>query len=257
MKRFWNFNNVIVKNEAGEDVESAELRIDGDIVSNEDVWFYEFFDHEYSSPNQFRDELAKYADKDITVWIDSYGGDVFAASGIYNALKEHKGAVSVKIDGKAMSAASVIAMAGDKIEMSPVGLMMIHNPASEVYGDAREQRQLADVLDEIKELIMNAYVLKTGKSRDDISAMMDKTSWMSANQAVEEGFADGILYAEAGEINNSFMYQRASIQNTVDSKLKQFLENRKEEEPKDETEPPIDTYKIKIESIRRKQNGLT
>jgi len=191
--RCWNF----VKNEATEtEPESIELRIAGDIIDDEDAWLYEWFGIEAASPNAFKDELSKYAGKDITVWIDSYGGSVFAAAGIYNALKEHKGAVTVKIDGKAMSAASVIAMAGDQILMSPVAVMMIHNPLTEVYGYASDLRKTADVLDEIKETIVNAYQLKTGRSRNKISSLMDDETYMSAKTAVKEGFADGMLYED-------------------------------------------------------------
>ena len=191
--RCWNF----VKNEATEtEPESIELRISGDIIDDDDAWLYGWFGIEAASPNAFRDELSKYAGKDITVWIDSYGGSVFAAAGIYNALKEHKGAVTVKIDGKAMSAASVIAMAGDQILMSPVAVMMIHNPLTDARGYASDLRKTADVLDEIKETIVNAYQLKTGRSRNKISSLMDDETYMSAKTAVKEGFADGTLYED-------------------------------------------------------------
>lgn len=189
----WNF----VKNEATEtEPESIELRISGDIIDDEDAWLYEWFGIEAASPNAFKEELSQYAGKDITVWIDSYGGSVFAAAGIYNALKEHKGTVTVKIDGKAMSAASVIAMAGDKILMSPVAVMMIHNPLTDASGYASDLRKTADVLDEIKETIVNAYQLKTGRSRNKISSLMDDETYMSAKTAVKEGFADGMLYED-------------------------------------------------------------
>jgi len=121
MKKFYNFK---------ENNDEVELRIEGEIMSDDDVWIAEAFGVESTTPNKFKEQLKNYEDKDITVWIDSFGGDVFAGAGIYNALKEHKGNVTVKIDGKAISAASVIAMAGDVIEMSPVAIMMIHNPMS-------------------------------------------------------------------------------------------------------------------------------
>lgn len=193
MKKFWQF----IKNEATDTTpESIELRIQGDIVSDDDAWIYEFLGMDSASPNKFKEELKQYEGKDITVWIDSYGGDVFAAAGIYNALKEHKGKVIVKIDSKAMSAASVIAMAGDEVLMSPVAIMMIHNPLTMVEGDMRDLRKAADILDAVKETLINAYVLKTGRSRSKISSMMDDETWMSANVAVKEGFADGILYTD-------------------------------------------------------------
>lgn len=200
--KFWNF----AKNAATEaEPESIELRISGDIIDDEDAWLYEWFGITAASPNAFKAELADYAGKDITVWIDSYGGSVFAAAGIYNALKEHDGKVTVKIDGKAMSAASVIAMAGDEILMSPVAIMMIHNPLSYAAGYASDLRKTADVLDVVKETIVNAYQMKSGRSRNKISAMMDDETYMSAKTAVKEGFADGMLYAE-GEVIEALNY---------------------------------------------------
>ena len=118
---FWNF----IKNEENE--EEVELKIDGDIAMDDDFWSL-FFGIENVTPKGFMAELADYKGKNITVWINSYGGDVYAASRIYTALKEHKGKVTVKVDGVAISAASVIAMAGDEILMSPTSIMMIHNP---------------------------------------------------------------------------------------------------------------------------------
>ena len=168
---FWKF----IKNKATEtEPENIELRIEGDIVDDGDAWIYEWFGEPAASPNAFKEELSEFKGSDLTVWIDSYGGSVFAGASIYNALKEHTGKVTVKVDGKAMSAASVIAMAGDEILMSPTALMMIHNPLTGAYGDMHHLREVADVLDEVKESIVNAYVLKTGRTRNDISNMMDR-----------------------------------------------------------------------------------
>lgn len=223
-KKFWNFIN----NVATEDTtENVELRITGEIISDDDSWIYEWFGIAASSPNNFRNELSKYKGKDITVWIDSYGGDVFAGAGIYNALKEHDGKVTIKIDGKAMSAASVIAMAGDEILMSPVGIMMIHNPLTSAQGDMRAMRKAADVLDTVKDTIINAYVAKTGKTKDEISAMMDDETWMSANVAVKEGFADEVLYQSVNKTETenvmNFAFNRLSIQNSVNKSIQHFF----------------------------------
>ncbi|KYH35839.1 ATP-dependent Clp protease proteolytic subunit 1 [Clostridium tepidiprofundi DSM 19306] len=221
--KFWNF--ATIKNE-NDNTESVELRIEGEIVSNDDAWIYEWFEIEHTAPNAFKDELSKYKGKDIIVWIDSYGGDVFAAAGIYNALKEHKGKVTVKIDGKAMSAASVIAMAGDEVLMSPVAIMMIHNPLTIASGDMREMRKTAEILDAVKETIVNAYVNKTGLSRDKISSMMDDETWMSANVAVKNGFADGVLYEDKQiEVSNikDFAYNRLAIVNSTNEAIKKLF----------------------------------
>ncbi|MNO29185.1 ATP-dependent Clp protease proteolytic subunit 1 [compost metagenome] len=191
--KFWRF----IENKATEtEAASIELRIEGDIVDDSDVWIYEWFGEPAAAPNLFRDELSNYKGKDITVWIDSYGGSVFAGASIYNALKEHKGKITVKVDGKAMSAASVIAMAGDEILMSPVAVMMIHNPLTGVVGNMHDLRKVADRLDEVKESIINAYVLKTGKSREEVSALMDEEFYMSANTALKNKFIDGVMYQD-------------------------------------------------------------
>ena len=140
----------------------------------------------------FKDEL-NAGSGDITVWINSPGGDCVAAAQIYNMLTQYKGNVTVKIDGIAASAASVIAMAGNTVMMSPVSMMMIHNPATIAFGDHTEMQKAIDMLAEVKESIINAYVIKTGLTRAKLSHLMDAETWMDANKAVELGFADDII----------------------------------------------------------------
>lgn len=119
------------------------------------------------------------------MWINSPGGDCVAAAQIYNMLSSYNGKVTVKIDG--------IAMAGDTVLMSPVSMLMIHNPATAAFGDHAEMQKAIDMLSEVKESIINAYVIKTGQSRAKLSHLMDAETWMDANKAVELGFADDIL----------------------------------------------------------------
>jgi len=182
MNKFWN----LITNQDGERV----LRLDG-ILAEETWWGDEV------TPKAFKDELFSGIG-DVSVWINSSGGDVFAAAQIYNALKEYsrtgKGHVTVKIDGIAASAASMVAMAGDKVLMSPVSCLFIHNPSTMAVGDSAEMLRVKDMLDEVKEAIINAYEMKSGQLRDKISEFMDAQKWFSANEAVEYGFADGILY---------------------------------------------------------------
>ena len=144
------------------------------------------------TPQLFKDEL-NAGSGDITVWINSPGGDCVAAAQIYNMLIQYKGNVTVKIDGIAASAASVIAMAGNTVLMSPVSMMMIHNPATVAFGDHAEMQKAIDMLAEVKESIINAYVIKTGLSRSKLSHLMDAETWMDANKAIELGFADDII----------------------------------------------------------------
>lgn len=243
--KFWNFIHIAATET---EPEGVELRIEGEIVSDDDVWMYEWFGMAATSPNTFKEELAQYAGQDITVWIDSYGGDVFAAAGIYNALMEHKGNVTVKVDGKAMSAASVIAMAGGEVQMSPVAVMMIHNPLTFSVGDAREMRHAADVLDEVKETIINAYQIKSGRSRSKIGAMMDDEFWMSARTAIKEGFADGMLYASAqGDDAQAmnFAFPRNAVLNSTNDAIKRMIALKPPEDlpPKPPDEPIIDEEK--------------
>ncbi len=132
----------------------------------------------------------------VTIWINSPGGDCIAASQIYTMLMDYKGDVTVKIDGIAASAASVIAMAGTKVLMAPTAMMMIHNPATIAFGDHVDMAKAIEMLDEVKESIINAYEIKTSLPRKQLSKMMDETTWMNAKKAEELGFIDGILENE-------------------------------------------------------------
>ena len=140
----------------------------------------------------FHDEL--FAGKGpVTVWLNSPGGDCIAASQIYTMLMDYQDDVTIKIDGIAASAASVIAMAGTRVLMAPTALMMIHNPMTMAYGNQADMEKAIEMLDEVKESIMNAYEIKTSLSRAKLSHLMDSETWMNANKAIELGFADDIL----------------------------------------------------------------
>ena len=203
MRKFWNW----VKNEAG-----RTLHFDGYIA--QDSWFDDDI-----TPKKCKAELTTSTDE-IAVWLNSPGGDVFAASQIYTMLKEYEGKVTVKIDGIAASAASVIAMAGDEIVMSPVAMMMIHNPATVIFGEAGDLASGIKMLTEVKESIVNAYEERTGLSRSKISNMMDAETWFSAQKAVELGFADKILYVpDAQDASEGFIFDRITVTNALLRKL--------------------------------------
>lgn len=175
------------------------------------------------TPKLFKDELLS-GSGDITVWINSPGGDCVAAAQIYNMLMDYKGNVTVKIDGIAASAASVIAMAGTKVMVSPVSMLMIHNPATVATGDTTEMQKAIAMLDEVKESIINAYELKTGMSRTKLSHLMDAETWMDAHTAVDLGFADEILMrpGETPVENNAdgpMLFSRAAVTNSLMDKL--------------------------------------
>ena len=180
MKKFWNF----VKNE---ETAETELLFNGPI--SEDTWF-----GDEVTPALFRDELSKVKG-DLTVWLNSPGGDVFAASQIYTMLRNHKGKVTVKIDGIAASAASVVAMAGDETLIAPTGMIMIHNPATAAFGNKEAMEQAIRLLDEVKESIINAYETKSHISRGKIAKMMDEETWLNAKKAQSLGLVDGILFS--------------------------------------------------------------
>ena len=183
-KKFWHW-----KDQAeGEETSERVLELYGTIA--EESWFDDDI-----TPAQFKEELFS-GTGDVTVWINSPGGDCIAASQIYSMLMDYKGNVTVKIDGIAASAASVIAMAGTEVLMAPTALMMIHNPATIAFGDHEDMQKAIEMLDEVKESIINAYEIRTNLSRSKISHLMDATTWMNAKKAIELGFADAILTDE-------------------------------------------------------------
>jgi len=204
MNKFWNFDTG-----DGERI----LRLDGAIA--ESTWWGDEL-----TPAAFKRELYS-GTGDVTVWINSPGGDVFAASQIYNALREYPGKVTVKIDGIAASAASIVAMAGAEVLMSPVSYMIIHNPATIAIGDSAEMLKAKSTLDEIKEGILNAYEQKAKIPRVEISRLMDEESCFNAKKAVELGFADGILYSEQQQSDNSqaVLFSRMAVTNSLLNKI--------------------------------------
>ena len=185
MNKFWKW----VRNKApdGEDPGLAErtLFLNGTIAS--ESWF-----DDDVTPALFKSDLDS-GKGPITVWINSPGGDVWAAAQIYNMLLSYGGKVTVKIDGLAASAASVIAMAGDEVLVSPVSMLMIHNPSTMAMGDKDDLAQAISMLDSVKDSILNAYVKKTGLSKNKLSKLMDDETWMDANKAVELHFADRVM----------------------------------------------------------------
>ena len=213
MKKFWKW-----KNQAQTETTPATrtLYLNGTIA--EESWF-----DDDVTPQLFKDELNS-GEGDITVWINSPGGDCVAAAQIYNMLMDYKGSVTVKIDGIAASAASVIAMAGTKVLMSPVSMLMIHNPMTMAMGNKDEMERAIAMLDEVKESIMNAYEIKTGQSRAKLSHLMDSETWMNANKALELGFIDGILSRDEIPEDSEqpiipMMYSEASVVNSLMGKI--------------------------------------
>jgi ATP-dependent Clp protease protease subunit len=212
MKKFWNW----VRDET---TQQRVLRLEGAIA--EDSWF-----GDEVTPVAFKNELHS-GDGPITVWINSPGGDCVAAAQIYNMLMDYSSDVTVVIDGIAASAASVIAMAGTTVKMTPVSLMMIHNPLTIAMGDSDEMRKAIQLLDEVKESIINAYEIKTSMSRTKLSHLMDAETWMNAKKALELGFCDEILYqpeaVQPESPEDSFTFSRRAVTNCLMDKVKAKL----------------------------------
>ena len=224
-RRFWNWT-VPKDGTDGAPNKDRVLFLSGAIA--EESWF----DDEVT-PGVFREELMS-GDGPVTVWINSPGGDCIAAAQIYNMLIDYPHDVTVKIDGLAASAASVIAMAGTKVLMSPVGMMMVHNPLTFVSGDSAEMKKAIEMLDSVKESIINAYEIKTGLSRAKLSRLMDEETWMDARKAMELGFIDGMLtpsdIAEAPLSEEPLMYSERSAANELRNRFSAKCPSRREKD---------------------------
>ncbi|HGD0837755.1 TPA: head maturation protease, ClpP-related [Streptococcus agalactiae] len=231
MRKFWNFTD-----EGG----VRTLRIEGQIA--DETWF-----GDEVTPQQFKNDLIS-GTGDITLWINSPGGDVFAAAQIYNMLMDYQGDVHVIIDGLAASAASVIAMAGTTVSMSPVAMMMIYNPWTFAQGEAKDMAKVIEMLGEIKESIINAYELRTGLSRTKISHLMDSESWFNAKKAVELGFADKVLFEKEEtpeqDDQNSYTFSRVTAAHDLVVKLQASLQ------------PPKPQKSIPINQLEKRLNLL-
>lgn len=237
MNKFWNW---VRDSEDG----SRTLYLNGTIA--EESWF-----DDDVTPAAFKAELLA-GEGDITIWINSPGGDCVAASQIYSMLMDYKGAVTVKIDGIAASAASVIAMAGTSVLMAPTALMMVHNPLTVAIGDTEEMQKAIAMLDEVKESIINAYEIKTGMSRAKLSHLMDAETWMDAHTAIDMGFADEILTrpAETPVENNAagpMLFSRAAVTNSLMDKLAAKCRIKKPETP----ERSVDTLMERLDLIKQ------
>ncbi len=183
--RFWNFV-------ADQEGNTAELLLYGEISD------YSWYGDEIT-PAEFNNDLKTLGAVDeITVRINSGGGDVFAAVAIYTRLKEHKAKITVKIDGWCASAATIIAMAGDTIEISVGGIFMIHDPAAGVLGyyKADELKKIADELETIKQSIVNCYMTVSDKSEEEIKSLMTDETWYTGQEAVEAGFCTAVMFTE-------------------------------------------------------------
>ena len=228
-KVFWDW----LRNEDGTRI----LTINGAIA--EESWF-----DDDVTPKVFREQL-NAGTGDIVIWVNSPGGDCVAASQIYSMLIDYKGHITIKIDGIAASAASVIAMAGTEVLMAPTSILMIHNPLTVAIGDSEEMQKAIAMLDEVKESIINAYELKTGMSRAKLAHLMDAETWMNANKAIELGFADGLLEDEKKQSKRddvTFSFSRRAVTNSLLNKLQRKEERKPDVEEKAPAPPAEPRY---------------
>ena len=236
MVKFWKWTNQSDTNP------QRTLHLEGVIAS--ESWL-----GDEVTPQMFKEELMS-GDGDIVVWINSPGGDVIAGAQIYNMLMDYPGKVTVKIDGIAASAASVIAMAGTTVEMSPVSLLMIHNPATFAWGESEDMLRAVEMLGEVKESIINAYEIKTHLSRKEISKLMDAETWMNANKALELGFADTIMTRQIESVTNlsapaALIFSRVAVTNSLKDKLlkQSKIQNKPKGTPADSLMDRLDLMK--------------
>lgn len=180
-KKFWSFK-ALADNK-------GELSVYGEIADSQGGWFS---DGNEVTPTSFKAELDALGDiTTLNVYMNSPGGDVFAGQTIYSQLKRHKATVNMHIDGLAASIASVIAMAGDTIDMPANAMMMIHHPMSGVWGNAHEMRAMADTLDKVCESIQETYLAKASNmSREDLVVLLDAETWLTAQECFDLGLCD-------------------------------------------------------------------
>ncbi|APX73119.1 Clp protease ClpP [Companilactobacillus allii] len=214
------------------------IKVTGSIVPNNYGVMYDFLGLDYTSPRKVQDSLNDANGEDVDVVINSGGGDVFSGSEIYSSLKEYSGSVNVKIYGLAASAASVIAMAGDKVSMSPTAQLMIHNVKSGQQGDYRDMDHMSDVLKNNNSALANAYTAKTNMNKDDILNLMNDETWLTADEAVDKGFADEVLFLQDKQpvLTNSLepMFSDEALNkflNLVNKASKADKDKEKEDEP--------------------------
>lgn len=169
-----------------------EFDLNGIIVCNDDAWIYDWFGYENVCPSMIRSFLDEADGEDVQININSCGGDLYSGINIHDMIKGYKGNVEIHVSGLAASAASIIAMAG-RCLMSPASILMIHNTAQKDYGNKRDKAKAAADLAVHDKGVAAVYVQKTGIELSEILRMMDKETYLDAQTAVEQGFADGIL----------------------------------------------------------------
>lgn len=229
-----------------------KIEIKGAIIGNDQQWIYDWLELEATSPKKVNDSIIKAEQgEELEVEINSGGGSVFAGSEMYTALKNYPGKVTVNIVGLAASSASIIAMAGDKIRMSPTAQIMIHNVSSMAWGDYNEMDKMADILKGTNDSISNAYQLKTGKSKEELLDMMNQETWLTSQEALKHGFIDEVMFDTTNQLvasHGSYMLPDEVI-NKLRNGIKKLENNIPQEPPKIEepkNDVDLDVLKAKL-----------
>ena len=226
---------------------SMKINVKGPIVPNDDKWIYELFDVEATCPKDVTDALDASPNEEVEVVINSGGGSVYDASEIYTALRSHAADVQTKVVGLAASAASVIAMAGDVLSMSPTAKMMIHNASTIAFGDYRDMDKTSDLLQATNKAIASAYRFKSGMSEDELLKLMDEETWLTAEDAKSNGLIDEIMFQD----NNAPMMVASSadsgmIPQEVVNKLRNEKAAINDNQTKDDGANPIKGFQIDL-----------
>lgn len=203
---------------------AKKVNVKGPIISSDEAWIYDWFGIENTSPKSVNKAIEEANGDELEVEVNSGGGSVFAGSEIYTALKSYQGNVTVKIVGLAASAASVIAMAGKKIVMSPTAQMMIHNVSSRASGDYRDMEHTAEILRNANETIANAYRIKSGMNQEELLSMMNKETWMTAGEAKDYGLIDEVMFENQTQFIASTSYS-GLLPLEVINKMRNKLQN--------------------------------
>ncbi|MCG1029305.1 Clp protease ClpP [Virgibacillus halodenitrificans] len=234
-----------------------KINVKGPIIPSNLQWIYDWLDMEATSPKKVISALEEANGEDVEVYINSGGGSVFDGSEIYTALKEHKGKVTAKVVGIAASAASVLAMGADILQMSPTSQMMIHNAATRADGDYRDMEHTAVVLKNANKTAANAYMAKTGMSETELLDMMDKETWMTAQQAMEYKMIDEIMFEQdvkvVASMDNSGLLPQQVIDKVRNELLKEKQLDNQSEESSTENDQEEDFY---MHNLRKKKLEL-
>lgn len=222
-----------------------KIEIKGTIVADDEKWIYDWFGITTTTPGQVNNLIEKAENEDLEVFINSPGGSVFAGSEIYTNLKDSAKNVIVKITGIAASAASVVAMAGNKVMMSPTAQIMIHNSASETRGDYRDMAHSSEILQGINASIANAYELKTGLDHSELLELMNKETWLNSKQAKEMKFIDEVMFQNEVVVNVE-VGKDGLLPRAVIDKMKNERTNKIENEKSEKIKNSIELAKAKL-----------